>query len=216
MFYGRPMNDPLLPTDVTSITLLIERARLGCENSRANLLKRLQPFLNSIAARHNDPRSRSKQGLSDIVQQSFVRVIENFDNFRGNCGAELRGWLKQLVINEIRQVNRRLHQQRRDLKRERSLDEKRELEGSTISTPEPNAESQAMQAEEVQQLRQSMSDLDPSQRRIVELRAFENLTFAEIASRLGRSQDAVTKSWYRSLIQLQKKISSDNSPEQDA
>lgn len=215
MFCGTPMTDPLLPTDVTSITILIEQARLGCEDSRTRLLHRLQPFLSSIAARHNDPRCSSKQGISDIIQQSFVRVIENFDSFRGDCGAELRGWLKQLVINEIRQVNRGLHRQKRDVKRERSLDQKRELEGSTISTPEPNAESQAMQAEQIQQLRQSLSGLDPSQRQIVELRAFENLTFAEIASRLGRTQDAVTKSWYRSLIQLQKKISGDQSTEQN-
>ena len=193
--------------DVSSITVLIQEARTGDDDARAKVLRKLQPFIISMAAQHNDLWFCNKQGVSDIVQQSFVKVIENFESFQGSSSAEFRGWLKRLVINEIRQINRNLNRKRRDVKREQSLEQDPARRGHNVSTDDPTPEATAMLNEQLARLRSVMDELDETPKRVIELRAFDNLTFREIAKQMGKSQDAVTKIWYRSLIQLQKHLS---------
>lgn len=186
--------------------MLIEEARGGSEDARSKVLRQLQPYVISMAAQHNELWFRNKHGVSDIVQQSFVKVIENFDSFRGSSSAEFRGWLKTLVINEIRQMNRDLNRKRRDVKRERSLEGAAAGLGDNVIQEDPTPASNAIRNEQLAQLSSVINELDEFPRSVVQLRAFEKLSFREIAARLGRSQDAVTKVWYRTLIRMQKQL----------
>ncbi|WP_075082242.1 sigma-70 family RNA polymerase sigma factor [Mariniblastus fucicola] len=192
--------------EVSSITLLIREARDGNADARAKVLRQLQPYVISMASRHNADWFRNKHGVSDIVQQSFVKVIENFESFRGSSSAEFRGWLKTLVINEIRQINRELNRQRRDVKRERSLDGAASGPGSNVVLEDPTPASNAIRNEQLAQLQTVINELDEFPKQVVQLRAFEKLSFREIANKLNRSQDAITKTWYRTLIRLQKRM----------
>jgi RNA polymerase sigma-70 factor (ECF subfamily) len=204
-FWSEPESD-CSTGDMTSITKLIRKARDGSESARAKVLRQLQPFVISMAATHNDVWFRNKHGVSDIVQQSFVKVIENFDSFRGSSSAEFRGWLKTLVINEIRQMNRDLTRQRRDVKRERSLEAATSGNRDNVVMEDPTPASNAILNEQLGLLKRVVDDLDELPKQVVKLRAFEKLSFREIAKRLNRTQEAVTKIWYRTLIRLQKQL----------
>lgn len=193
------------PMDAGAITHLIQQARQGDTDARDAVLDQLQPFIVAIAARNNEAWLQRKQGVSDLVQQSFVRVIEQFESFRGASSAEFRGWLKKLVLNEIRQISRHHRRQRRDATREQAL-----VPGQVVaadnSNPERTPVERLIMREQFAKMSQLLGELDRDTRQIMELHAFRNLTFAEIASRLNRTPEAVAKTWYRTLVRLQRQL----------
>ena len=87
--------------DFDSISRLIPPSKEGDQEARQALLAQIQDYVNLMAARHMDRSLNPKAGPSDIVQQSLTQVVQNFDQFRGQTGAEFRGWLKTIVVNEM-------------------------------------------------------------------------------------------------------------------
>lgn len=195
--------------DVGVITHLIRKAKGGNESARDAVLMRLQPYIVSLAARHHEKWLRQKQGVSDIVQQSLIRVLEKFDSFQGSSSSEFHAWLKVLVLNEIRQIGRRYRRDVRDASREQSIES-----GDAIATgagePIVSPVERMMVQEQLARLKARVTELNDGTRRIVEMRAFQGLTFAQIAERLGKNQDAVAKTWYRALIQLQRRLNDES------
>lgn len=188
--------------DVSSITYLIRRTRAGCDDSRSRVLAKLEPFLVSMAGRLSDSNLKSKEGVSDIVQNSFVRVVENFDSFHGTCGAELRGWLKVLVLNEVRQIGRKWHGANRDVKRENTLEPERanlKVHGRT-----DNPIAAMIQSERLAELKVALSKLREVEQTIIRLKTSEGLSLPQIAKQMDRSLAATSKTYYRALIRLQK------------
>ena len=188
--------------DVSSITYLIQQTRAGCDDSRSRVLAKLEPFLVSLAARFSDSNLKSKEGVSDIVQNSFVRVVENFDSFNGTCGAELRGWLKVLVLNEVRQIGRKWHGANRDVKRENTMEAERANPKSTGSTEQPIAA--LIQSERLAELRVALSKLSEVEQTVIRLKTSEGLSLPQIAKRMNRTLAATSKTYYRALIRIQK------------
>lgn len=191
--------------DVTSITMLIDRVRDGCDQSRTKVMARLQPFVTAMAARHADLGLRTKESVSDIVQRSYLKVLEKFDSFQGSSSAEFRGWLKTLVINEVRQVRRKWHRNRRDVARECSLENCGQGESGT-SEVNSNPEHDLMLREQIEILKVHLSELNPIQQEIIHLRTKEGLTFPQIGEKLNRPAGSISKIWYRALIRLQRII----------
>ena len=105
--------------DHGSISLLIPPTRNGDPKAREELMRELKSYLESTAKRHMDYQLQSKTGSSDIVQQSFLQIIEKFEQFRGQNSRELRGWIETIVINEIGRTRRKFHTAKRDAKREK-------------------------------------------------------------------------------------------------
>ena len=200
--FGASADEPL---NTGAITHLIEQAREGDTDARDAVLDQLQPFIVAIAARNNEVWLQRKQGVSDLVQQSFVRVIEQFESFRGASSAEFRGWLKKLVLNEIRQISRHHRRQMRDATREQPL-VPGQAAGAEASKPERTPVERLIMREQFARVKQLLGELDSDTRQIMELHAFQNLTFSEIASRLNRNPEAVAKIWYRTLVRLQRRL----------
>jgi RNA polymerase sigma factor (sigma-70 family) len=56
-------------------------------------------------------------------------------------------------------------------------------------------------------LANALARVPEADRRVVELRGFEHLSFAEIAQRLGRGEDAVRKQYHRAILVLGRRLS---------
>lgn len=191
--------------DIDSITLLISRAKLGCDKSRDEVLTRLQPYVATTVQRNSNSMLSSKLGESDIVQRSLIKVFEKFETFRGNSGSQFRAWMKQVISNEVKQTNRNWNRQCRSVERE-SAPVSNDI---AMVANDPTPGTKAVESEQLEILQSSLEKLSERERKIVELRNVENLTFNEIATRLNRNVDAVTKTWYRALIKLQRLMAQD-------
>ena len=193
--------------DYQSISVLIQPSREGDSDAQANLLAHLQDYVRLMAEQNLEPSLRQKAGYSDIAQEAMTRVIENFDQFNGDTGAEFRGWLKAIVINEINRLRRTYRTAKRDIGREREMESDRPSIGRFIpSDANPTPSSDAIAREQVAKFDEILSELSEDYAMVIRLRGIEKLSFKEVAQRMQKSHDSVTKLWYRAILKLEEKL----------
>ena len=76
-----------------------------------------------------------------------------------------------------------------------------------LPAPVRSALTQAILNEDAERLERALEALTESQRDIILLRQFEELTFPEIAARLGKSEDACRMMFARAMTALTLKVS---------
>src|ERR1700682_2781245 len=84
-------------------------------------LGRFRNYLLVLARCHLPPELQSKFDPEDIVQEVLGKACANEDRFRGRRNEEIRGWLKETLMNFVLEKSRRFYSDKRDVKRERSL-----------------------------------------------------------------------------------------------
>ncbi|MEM7456844.1 MAG: sigma-70 family RNA polymerase sigma factor [Planctomycetota bacterium] len=187
--------------------MLIGDAKDGDESAREQLLAEMRQFLSMLANQNLDRELKQKIGASDIVQLSFLRVVEYFDTFKGKSAAEFRGWLKRIVINEINNSRRSFHTDKRDVKRERTLGPlDSRAPGTVAPDPQLTPSSDAMAAERIELFYSVLEELSPEHAEVIRLRSIQELSFKEIGSRMNRSEDAASKLWFRAMTRLEEKL----------
>lgn len=187
---------------------MIPKSREGDTGAREQLLSELQSYLEYIAQQNLHGQLKQKMGTSDVVQLAFLRVVENFEKFKGGSRGEFQNWLKTIVINEIKNARRSYTTGKRDLSREKSLDETSTGTSDRAVDSNLTPSSDAMAAERRQRFRQVMQELSVEHSEVIQLRSIDELSFKEIGERMNRSEDAVSKLWYRAMLKLEEKLKS--------
>ncbi len=194
--------------DLDTVSLLVPRARLGEEEARDQLLEHVQSYM-TLMAKQNSPRHlQGKFGTSDIVQQSLAQVIRGFDGFRGKSKGEFYAWLKVIVTNEAKKLQRDFHRDKRNVLRERPMTTDNSGSGfgfvpaDDALTPGANA----IAAEQIAQLHGALEALPEDYAEVIRLRSLERLSFKDVAEQMNRSLDSVTKLWYRAILKLQQEL----------
>ena len=178
---------------------LVHAARDGCDDALSEIIARLQGYLLLIANGQMRENLQAKFGASDIVQNSLLDAHAGIDEFKGSTEAEMRAWLKQIVMHNLADEGRRYTgTQSRNVNRERSLE--------MMSTPLKSNGSgirKAIQSEaDKQKLARAVNRLNGRQQRVVEGRHRFGYSYTEIANQLGITEVAARKIWSRALEQL--------------
>jgi RNA polymerase sigma-70 factor, ECF subfamily len=189
---------------------LLTQARQGDRECLGRLLERYRNYLHLLARTQIDLHLQGRADASDLVQETFLDACRDFAQFRGGSEAELLAWLRQvLVYNLGRLVQRQLLAQKRDARREVSLDGfLAALDRSSAQVAAALAGSQSSPSEQVQRreraavLADHLARLPADYREVIVLRNLEGLAFDEVARRMGRSPGAVRILWVRALEQL--------------
>ena len=178
---------------------LIADARGGCDIALGEISLRVRSYLLLVAQQHFDHRVTAKFGASDVVQQSLIEACEGFKNFKGDSEAEVRAWVKRIVINNlIDQTRKYTHTHSRSTQREVSL----VACVTAADHAQPTASVLICRQEDDLELRRALKELPPKQRRVVELRHRDGCGYGEIASQLEVSEPAVRMLWSRAVRQL--------------
>jgi RNA polymerase sigma-70 factor (ECF subfamily) len=185
---------------------LLRRARAGDEQALGDLLVVYRNYLKLLARVQIDRRLRAKLDESDIVQDALLRAHRAFGQFRGLSEADVLSWLRQILAPCLVDTFRRFHgtQRRRlDLERdfEQSLDESSRALDARIVDPSTPSES-LIRRERGVLLANALARLPADYREAVILRHLEELTFPQIAVKMGRTVDSVKKLWIRALARL--------------
>ena len=193
-----------------SMTDLLTAARSGQNGSLGSLLQLYGNYLKLLATTQLDDKLRGRFSPSDIVQDTLLEAHRDFCQFRGATEREFLAWLRRILINNIaRVVERHILAEKRDVRREISLDEVgRSLERSTarlvavlaeeVASPSGDAQTR----EHVVVLADALAELPDDYRRVIVLRHLEGLPFSEVASRMDRTSGAVRMLWMRAIGQL--------------
>jgi RNA polymerase sigma-70 factor, ECF subfamily len=140
---------------------------------------------------------REKLESRDILQATMLKSYQHLGGFRGADGRALMAWLARIADREI--VDRAdFHgRQRRAAAVETPLDDQPDVAARVRS-----ALSQVIVNERTAQLEAAIASLSDAHRAVILLRKFEDLTFAEIAERLGKSEDACRMLFARAMTAL--------------
>jgi RNA polymerase sigma-70 factor (ECF subfamily) len=180
-------------------------ARAGSRQRLGALLEPFRPYLRAIARQEVNASLAGKVAASDLVQETLVRGVEGFATFEGANRQQLAGWLRQILLNQARNAARTFETGKRDVARE-------EPGGSGAFVAGDLSPSRAFMAREREALLgQALTRLPAGLRALVEWRHRENLSFAEIARRIGKSEDKARRLWAQAIAQLQRELQTDES-----
>jgi RNA polymerase sigma-70 factor (ECF subfamily) len=192
---------------------LLRQARAGDAEARGRLLQGYRSYLTLLARVQLGRQVQSKVDPSDLVQETFLEAHRDFDQFRGQSEAELRAWLRRLLVHNLANQLRHYRSQRRDFRLEQqlaiALDQSSQAleQGLLASDSTPSAGTARREAG--LRLAEALERLPLEAREILLLRHFQGLTFPAIARRLGKSLDGVKNTWLRSLAQLRRTLEED-------
>ena len=119
----------------------------------------------------------------------------------------MAAWLRQIMAGLLGNMLRRyLGTQGRDVRLERELagelDQSSQALDRGFADPGPTPSKLAAGRERAVLLADALGRLPADYREAIILRNLEELPFAEVANRMGRSEDAVQKLWVRALARL--------------
>ncbi len=206
--------------DVEGFGALIRRAQEGDSRSLEELLVSMRPYLAKVAGGFADS-SRASGSASDLIQEAELRAWRGLGRFRGGSGdvetqAKFRTWLVQIVrrISLDRGRARNTAKRRARGRRIQSLDEpgSGSTRGSGASRLEPLAAGPSPSAalEETERsalVRRALEAVgDPTDREVIRLYFFEQLSLPAIAGRLDMTYDRARESCRRGIRCLERRL----------
>ncbi len=184
--------------DKADSTALLFRARAGSSQALDELYARYGGRLLSLIRIRMGAGLRPEVDSRDILQAALLKSFQHLEQFSGSNSASLMAWLTRIAENEIRDQADRQGRQRRDKAREEPLDAVDALVRDCMRS----AVSQLIVDEETARLERAIAGLDEAHREAILMRKFEDLSYAEMAARLGRSEDACRMLVARAMVAL--------------
>ncbi len=159
-----------------------------------------------------DPRLRTRADLSDILQESYIDAYRRRDHYAAKPEMSFYVWLRQITMQRLINVHRQhLLAGKRDVR-----NEVRQGEGYNAATSAAiakqfvdqmvTASQVAIRQEMVEQLEETLENLDEMDREVLTLRHFEELRNSEVAEVLGISDAAASNRYVRALARLRKDL----------
>jgi RNA polymerase sigma-70 factor (ECF subfamily) len=194
---------------VTDVEQWIEAARAGDFAILGRLLESYRNYLHLLARIEIGRRLQGKIDASDVVQETFLDAHRYFPGFRGQAEAQLAHWLREILAGTLANVVRRyLGTQARDVRLERALvadlDQSSNALVQLLVDPHSSPSQHAIQKEQTYQIAEALASLPEDYQTVIVLRHLEELTFPQVAERMGRSLDSVEKLWLRALPRLRR------------
>jgi RNA polymerase sigma-70 factor, ECF subfamily len=179
---------------------LLRRAREGSREALGLLLGGCGERLLALIRLRLGPSLRERIESRDVLQATLLKALLHIDGFRGARRESLMAWLARIAQNEIRDMATFHGRQRRQADKTVALDGTQELD--RLAADVRSETSRIAQDERSAQLLAALEALSPEHREVILLRQLEELPFAEIAGRMGRSPDACRMLLARAMAAL--------------
>jgi RNA polymerase sigma-70 factor (ECF subfamily) len=136
---------------------------------------------------------RNHAEAADLCQETFVKVFLKASSFRGE--SSFRTWLFQIAINQCRNHFRSRGRERLD-----------DVEIETLPLVDCPANDAAEAAQEARRVRAAIDALPPRQRETLELRFYQECTFAQIAEIMSCPIGTAKANYHHAITSLRKRM----------
>ncbi len=144
------------------------------------------------------------EDIEEIGQECFLSVIRNLRKFGG--ASRLSTWIFRIAANKTHDHRERLKAAKRGGGRALlSLQATDPVSGSTLdpASPNPGPDASLLREEDIRLVRESLDELEPRCREIIELRFFADLSYEEIGYELHLNAKTVSSRLSRCLDRLE-------------
>jgi RNA polymerase sigma-70 factor (ECF subfamily) len=155
-----------------------------------------------------DVRLRGRVSASDVLQEAYIDALKRLPHFQADPDVPFFIWLRTVTVQRLIDVHRQhLGAKGRDAAREVRLGRGDSIEASSEKMAaiigDLTSPSQAAQRAEIMgSLREAIDRLDPTDREVLALRHFEELSNQEVAALLGIQTAAASKRYVRAIERL--------------
>jgi RNA polymerase sigma factor (sigma-70 family) len=171
---------------------LLDRARAGDEEALNTLFARHVPTLRRWASGRLPRWARDIADTTDLVQETVIATLRHLDRFEDRGDGALQAYLRQAVINRIRNEIRRLA----------SRGVRVDVDSQIVDAGASPLEA-ALSQQRLEQYDAALERLKEEDREAVVARVELGLSYAEIAELLGKpSANAARMTVVRALIRL--------------
>jgi RNA polymerase sigma-70 factor, ECF subfamily len=178
---------------------LLERAKGGDAEALDRLLRRYLPPLQRWASGRLPKWARDLADTQDLIQDTIIQALKHLHNFRPQHDGALQAYLRQAVMNRIRD------ELRRAARHPASVELPETMPASTAS-PLENAIGQ----EAVDRYESALATLTDDERAAIVARVELGVSYEEVAAALGKpSPDAARMAVQRALARLATKMTHD-------
>ena len=184
--------------DAASSTSVLREALAGSDAALDTLYERFGPRLLSFIRLKMGRSLRTRLESRDILQATFLKSFQHLDDFEGQDGRSMLGWMMRIAEHEIRDRADFHHRQQRDAKQEEKLSGQVEV----LAARSRSALSRLILDERAERIEAALESLTDAHRQVILLRTYEELSFPEIAKRLGKSEDACRMQYARAMTAL--------------
>jgi RNA polymerase sigma-70 factor (ECF subfamily) len=178
--------------DPDSSVELLARLRQGDADALDRLLRRYVPSLRRWASGRLPRWARDVAATDDLVQDTVLRTFQKLDTFEYRHEGALQAYLRQAVMNRIRDECRRI-QRRPEVA---ALDE--DMAAADTSPLEA-----AIGAQAIERYEAALEQLRPEDREAIVARLELGCSYGDLATMLGKpSVDAARMAVTRALVRL--------------
>ena len=190
----------------------LDRLRQGDPQALATFFSRHRDRLRRMIEFRLDARLRGRVSTSDVLQEAYIDALKRLPHYQADPDVPFFIWLRTVTFQQLIQVHRRhLGAQVRSAAKEVPLAHGGELDASTEKMAEligdiTSPSHAAQRSEALAQLRETLDQLDPTDREVLALRHFEELSNHEVAALLGIQSAAASKRYVRALERLKEAL----------
>jgi|SRR5688572_12364324 len=179
------------PSPESTVTLLA-RARAGDQAALEEVFARAIPSLKRWASGRLPRWARGVVDTDDLVQDTVINTLKRIDVFEYRVDSALQAYLRQAVMNRIRNEIRRVT---------------RHPEADTLDSQTPDSALSPLEAligkQTVEAYDEAMAQLEPAEREAIVGRVELGLSYQELAQAMGRpSADAARMAVARAMLKL--------------
>jgi RNA polymerase sigma-70 factor (ECF subfamily) len=199
--------------DTSETQELLNAARAGDEQARNQLLERHRDALRRMIALRLDPMLARRLDASDIVQDVLVEANRRLTDYLQKSGMPFHLWLRHLARDQVIDAHR-MHRvaARRSVDREQSLerspnDTRSALDlASLLADREMTPAAAATHHELETRFQAAIELLDDTDREVILMRHFEQLSNGEVAQALKLSDAAAGMRYLRAMRRLRDRL----------
>lgn len=188
---------------------LLRRSRDEMAADLGILLQHCRAYLLQIANTEVPMDLSVRMAPSDLVQDTFVDAYRCFEQFRGTTEAELRGWLRRMLLRNIADARRYFGAQKRQTIGVVPIHGSKLRERIADSRASPS--SLVLRGERSEKILEAVDRLPEEFRLVMKLRYFEGMSLEGIAEQLGKSRSSIKRMWFRGIEKLADLLHDDSS-----
>lgn len=175
---------------------LLTRARAGDSRALDDLFARYGPILRRWASGRLPRWARDLSDTPDLVQETLIQTFKKIDGFEHRGEGAFQAYLRQALMNRVRDELRRAKRRPDELNLDHSLPD------GGVSPLEA-----AIGAEAVERYERALDALREEERELVVARVELGMTYSEVAAACGKpSPDAARMAVGRALVRLAEAI----------